>query len=78
MYNVTSVRLQCYYWYKKVKAEYPDSALGGFTRLLHTGEEDEWMNEIPTIVVDPLSEDIMEKANVSIAWVMIDLALNSD
>ena len=25
----------CYYWYKKMKLQYPDSALGGFTRILH-------------------------------------------
>jgi len=25
----------CYYWYKQMKKEFPDSAMGGFTRLLH-------------------------------------------
>jgi hypothetical protein len=24
-----------YWWYKKLKAEYPDSPMGGYTRLLH-------------------------------------------
>jgi hydroxyproline O-arabinosyltransferase len=25
-----------YYWYKKMKEQYPDSAMGGFTRLIHS------------------------------------------
>ncbi|CAI5457743.1 unnamed protein product [Closterium sp. Yama58-4] len=28
--------------------------MGGFTRVLHTGKEDELMDEIPTFVVNPL------------------------
>jgi len=45
---------QCYYWYLKMMKDHPDSAMGGFTRLLHTGNPDQWMHEIPTVVVDPL------------------------
>lgn len=45
--------------------------MGGFTRLLHSGEEDEWMDEIPTVVVDPLPEEIIEKANVRSRITMI-------
>ncbi len=30
--------------------------MGGFTRLLHSGEADDLMNEIPTTVVDPLQD----------------------
>lgn len=41
---------QCYYWYKKAAAE-PGSELGAFTRILHTGEPDGLMGEIPTVVV---------------------------
>jgi len=52
--------LQCYYWYKKIKAQNPDSAMGGFTRLLHSGIKDEYMDEIPTIVVDPLPPEMDE------------------
>jgi hypothetical protein len=48
----------CYYWYKKIKAQHPDSAMGGFTRLLHSGLADEYMDEIPTIVVDPLPPEM--------------------
>ncbi|KAL4518212.1 hypothetical protein Ndes2437A_g04508 [Nannochloris sp. 'desiccata'] len=53
----------CYYWYKKIKAQNPDSAMGGFTRLLHSGVEDEYMDEIPTVVVDPLPPEMDDIVN---------------
>lgn len=42
-----------YYWYKKIK-DVPGSDMGGFTRILHSGNPDNLMDEIPTFVVDPL------------------------
>ncbi|PON53309.1 Hydroxyproline O-arabinosyltransferase [Parasponia andersonii] len=42
-----------YYWYKKRK-HMPGSELGGFTRILHSGKPDNLMDEIPTVIVDPL------------------------
>lgn len=42
-----------YYWYKKIK-NLPQSEMGGFTRILHSGKPDNLMDEIPTMVVDPL------------------------
>lgn len=42
-----------YYWYKKVK-DMPGSDMGKFTRVLHSGNADNLMEEIPTVVVDPL------------------------
>lgn len=42
-----------YYWYKKVR-DMPESEMGGFTRVLHSGNPDDLMKEIPTLVVDPL------------------------
>ena len=42
-----------YYWYKQVK-NMEGSDMGGFTRILHSGEEDKLMDEIPTVVVQPL------------------------
>mmetsp|Transcript_33623 Transcript_33623/g.63237 ORF Transcript_33623/g.63237 Transcript_33623/m.63237 type:complete len:501 (+) Transcript_33623:122-1624(+) len=47
-----------YYWYQKVKAANPDSDLGGFTRVLHSGRPDGLMNEIPTVVVQPLPRGV--------------------
>ncbi|CAL5190475.1 unnamed protein product [Lathyrus oleraceus] len=46
-----------YYWYKKAK-DMPGSAMGKFTRILHSGKEDQLMNEIPTFVVDPLPDGL--------------------
>lgn len=51
-------RWQCrimYYWYKKFKDQ-PGSEMGGFTRVLHSGKPDAFMDEIPTFVVDPLPD----------------------
>lgn len=51
-------RWQCrimYYWYKKFK-DAPGSEMGGFTRILHSGKADNFMDEIPTVVVDPLPD----------------------
>lgn len=45
-----------YYYYKKHK-DHPDSEMGGFTRVLHSGKADNLMDEIPTFVVDPLGDD---------------------
>ncbi|KAI3472316.1 hypothetical protein Pfo_031109 [Paulownia fortunei] len=42
-----------YYWYKK-KKDLPGSDMGKFTRILHSGNPDNLMDEIPTYVVDPL------------------------
>lgn len=49
-----------YYWYKKVRAQCEAEGgcqMGGFTRLLHSGEADDLMDEIPSFVVDPLPPD---------------------
>ena len=46
-----------YYWYKKMK-DLPDSEMGGFTRVLHSGKPDNLMDEIPTMVVDPLPDGV--------------------
>mmetsp|Transcript_36561 Transcript_36561/g.92332 ORF Transcript_36561/g.92332 Transcript_36561/m.92332 type:complete len:560 (-) Transcript_36561:275-1954(-) len=52
-----------YYWYKKQKARCEKEGgceMGGFTRLLHSGKPDDLMDEIPTMVVDPLPQDMVE------------------
>lgn len=46
-----------YYWYKKMKDQ-PGSDMGGFTRVLHSGNPDNLMEEIPTVVTDPLPEGL--------------------
>ncbi|KAL0397640.1 UNVERIFIED_CONTAM: Hydroxyproline O-arabinosyltransferase RDN2 [Sesamum calycinum] len=46
-----------YYWYKKRK-DLPGSEMGKFTRILHSGNPDNLMDEIPTVVVDPLPEGL--------------------
>ncbi|XP_010557869.1 PREDICTED: uncharacterized protein LOC104826730 [Tarenaya hassleriana] len=51
-YNKWQCRIM-YYWYKQ-KKDIPGSDMGGFTRILHSGNPDNLMDEIPTFVVDPL------------------------
>ncbi|KAK7276665.1 hypothetical protein RIF29_17809 [Crotalaria pallida] len=46
-----------YYWYKKMK-DTPGSDMGKFTRILHSGRDDQFMDEIPSFVVDPLPEGL--------------------
>ena len=46
-----------YYWYKKIKKQCEDAGncqMGGWTRILHSGEEDDLMNEMPTYVAQQL------------------------
>eukprot|EP01023_Acetabularia_acetabulum_P010086 TRINITY_DN14592_c0_g1_i3.p1 TRINITY_DN14592_c0_g1~~TRINITY_DN14592_c0_g1_i3.p1 ORF type:complete len:265 (+),score=22.75 TRINITY_DN14592_c0_g1_i3:201-995(+) len=43
-----------YYHYQKVKRENPNCAMGGFTRLLHSGSHDEFSQYLNTIIVSPL------------------------
>jgi len=44
-----------YYWFKKIQASAgPGSEMGGFTRILHSGKPDQYMDEIPTFVAQPL------------------------
>lgn len=52
-----------YYWYKKQKAVCEKAGkcdMGGFTRLLHSGHADDLMDEIPSFVVDPLPQELVE------------------
>ena len=52
VYNAWQCRIM-YYWFKKFKDE-PNSEMGGFTRILHSGKPDKFMDEIPTFVAQPL------------------------
>jgi hypothetical protein len=52
VYNTWQCRVM-YYWFKKMK-DGPNSDMGGFTRILHSGKPDKHMDEIPTFVAQPL------------------------
>ncbi|CAK9143346.1 unnamed protein product [Ilex paraguariensis] len=52
IYNTWQCRIM-YYWFKKFK-DGPNSEMGGFTRILHSGKPDKFMGEIPTFVAQPL------------------------
>jgi len=42
--------------------------MGGFTRILHSGRPDELMDEIPTVVVDPLPDKENKGCGRRAAW----------
>jgi len=52
VYNTWQCRVM-YFWYNKFK-DGPQSGMGGFTRILHSGKPDQFMDEIPTFVAQPL------------------------
>eukprot|EP00798_Chlamydomonas_sp_ICE-L_P029534 gene29534-5880_t len=56
-----------YFWFKKQRDRCLTQGtlcdMGGFTRLLHTGESDDLMDEVPTVVVDPLPKEIMKDSS---------------
>lgn len=52
VYNTWQCRVM-YYWFKKHK-DGLGSEMGGFTRILHSGKGDKYMDEIPTFVAQPL------------------------
>lgn len=56
-----------HYWYKEMR-DRPGSDMGGFTRILHSGKPDGLMDEIPTMVVDPLPEG---KDKVRFWWLFL-------
>lgn len=43
-----------YYWFKKQRAKDSCGDMGGFTRVLHSGQPDAFMQEIPSVVVPRL------------------------
>ncbi|EPS66914.1 hypothetical protein M569_07861, partial [Genlisea aurea] len=56
IYNAWQSRVM-YYWFKKHR-DRPTSEMGGFTRILHSGVPDRFMDEIPTFVAQPLPEGV--------------------
>ncbi|XP_031377497.1 hydroxyproline O-arabinosyltransferase 1-like isoform X1 [Punica granatum] len=52
IYNTRQCRVM-YYWFRKHR-DGPNSGMGGFTRILHSGKADKFMDEIPTFVAQPL------------------------
>ena len=58
-----------YYHFLKQKAACEEAArrdkkrggcdMGGWTRLLHSGEADDLMDELPTFLADPLPESVV-------------------
>jgi hypothetical protein len=54
-YNTWQCRVM-YHWFKEARRAPGGGEMGGFTRVLHSGKPDEFMDEIPTFVADPLPD----------------------
>ncbi|KAL6606085.1 hypothetical protein ACP70R_041738 [Stipagrostis hirtigluma subsp. patula] len=57
VYNTWQCRVM-YHWFKEARRARGGAEMGGFTRILHSGRPDEFVDEIPTFVADPLPEGI--------------------
>ncbi|OEL19062.1 hypothetical protein BAE44_0019918 [Dichanthelium oligosanthes] len=55
VYNTWQCRVM-YHWFKQASRAPGGAEMGGFTRILHSGKPDEFVDEIPTFVADPLAE----------------------
>ncbi|EAZ36031.1 hydroxyproline O-arabinosyltransferase 1 [Oryza sativa Japonica Group] len=55
LYNTWQCRVM-YYWFKRAREAGGGGGaeMGGFTRILHSGKPDAFVDEIPTFVADPL------------------------
>lgn len=84
VYNTWQCRIM-YYWFKKFK-DGPNSEMGGFTRILHSGKPDRFMDEIPTFVAQPLPSGMDQvfhyslycvnlKNSIFLACLIIDLLI---
>jgi len=63
VYNTWQCRVM-YYWFKKMKESGDEnSGMGGFTRILHSGKSDQYMDEIPTFVAQPLPSGMDQVLN---------------
>lgn len=55
VYNTWQCRVM-YHWFKEARRQAGGADMGGFTRILHSGKPDEFVDEIPTFVADPLPD----------------------
>lgn len=63
VYNTWQCRVM-YYWFKKHQGG-PNSEMGGFTRILHSGKADKFMDEIPTFIAQPLPSGMDQVSSFS-------------
>ena len=54
-YNTWQCRVM-YHWFKEARRALGGGKMGGFTRVLQSGKPDEFVDEIPTFVADPLPD----------------------
>eukprot|EP01026_Neomeris_dumetosa_P050618 TRINITY_DN4442_c0_g1_i3.p1 TRINITY_DN4442_c0_g1~~TRINITY_DN4442_c0_g1_i3.p1 ORF type:complete len:436 (+),score=45.77 TRINITY_DN4442_c0_g1_i3:43-1350(+) len=67
-----------YYNIQKLKQKYPESSLGGFTRLLVAEEGDKWVNQIPTFLVSPADNEEIRQYKLILRPLAIQAFLESE
>lgn len=69
VYNTWQCRVM-YYWFKKARESRVGSDMGGFTRILHSGKPDSFMEEIPTFVAEPLPDGTDQVRFWKFVWIL--------
>ncbi|KAG2604581.1 hydroxyproline O-arabinosyltransferase 1-like isoform X1 [Panicum virgatum] len=76
-YNTWQCRVM-YHWFKEARRAPGGGEMGGFTRILHSGKPDEFVDEIPTFVADPLAEGDQGYIVLNRPWAFVQWLQKAD
>ncbi|XP_062233467.1 hydroxyproline O-arabinosyltransferase 1-like [Phragmites australis] len=77
VYNTWQCRIM-YHWFKEARRARSGAEMGGFTRILHSGKPDEFVDEIPTFVADPLPEGDQGYIVLNRPWAFVQWLQRAD
>lgn len=76
-YNTWQCRVM-YHWFKEARRARGGAEMGGFTRILHSGAPDEFVDEIPTFVADPLPDGDQGYIVLNRPWAFVQWIKEAD
>ncbi|KAK3128535.1 hypothetical protein QOZ80_6BG0463130 [Eleusine coracana subsp. coracana] len=76
-YNTWQCRVM-YYWFKEARRAPSGAEMGGFTRILHSRRPDEFVDEIPTFVADPLPDGDQGYIVLNRPWAFVQWLQKAD
>ncbi|AQL01619.1 hypothetical protein ZEAMMB73_Zm00001d045127 [Zea mays] len=76
-YNTWQCRVM-YHWFKEARRAPGGDEMGGFTRILHSGKPDEFVDEIPTFVADPLPDGDQGYIVLNRPWAFVQWLQKAD
>nr|CAB3467250.1 unnamed protein product [Digitaria exilis]CAB3469640.1 unnamed protein product [Digitaria exilis] len=77
VYNTWQCRVM-YHWFKEARRAPGGGDMGGFTRILHSGKPDEFVDEIPTFVADPLAQGDQGYIVLNRPWAFVQWLQKAD